>query len=66
VPTFVEIERIRKDALKLGEKRGRKDGGKEGEKSDAKKMAKKMKQKGYDMMEILGLTGLSKEEIEEL
>jgi DNA repair protein RadC len=86
VPTFIEIERIKKEALKLGEKRGlkagkkiglekglekgrkegHKEGMKEGEKRKAKKMAKKMKQKGYDIMEILGLTGLSKEEIEEL
>lgn len=66
VPTFVEIERIKKEALKLGEKKGRKEGLKEGEKRKAKKMAKKMKMEREPIEKILKYTGLSREEIEEL
>jgi DNA repair protein RadC len=66
VPTFVEIDRIKKEALKLGEEKGRKEGLKEGEKRKAKKMAKTMIKRGYDIKEIIGLTGLSKDEIEKL
>lgn len=66
VPTFVEIERIKKEALKLGEKKGRKEGLKEGEKRKAKKMAKKMKKEREPIEKILKYTGLSREEIDEL
>ena len=66
VPTFVEIERIKKEALKLGVKKGRKEGLKEGEKRKAKKMAKRMKKEREPLEKILKYTGLSREEIEEL
>jgi DNA repair protein RadC len=41
VPTFIEIDRIKKEAVKLGEKKGRKEGLKEGEKRKAKKWQRK-------------------------
>ncbi|UCH97054.1 MAG: hypothetical protein JSV88_09445, partial [Candidatus Aminicenantes bacterium] len=66
VPTYIEIERIKKEALKLGEKKGRKEGLVEGEKKKAKKMAKKMKKEREPIEKILKYTGLSREEIEEL
>jgi DNA repair protein RadC len=66
VPTFIEIDRIKKEALKLGEKKGRKEGLKEGEKRKAKKMAKKMKKEREPIEKIINYTELSREEIEEL
>jgi DNA repair protein RadC len=66
VPTYIEIERIKKEALKLGEKKGRKEGLKEGEKRKAKKMAKRMKKEREPIEKILKYTGLSREEIGEL
>ena len=66
VPTFIEIDRIKKEAVKLGEKKGRKEGLKEGEKRKAKKMAKKMKKEREPIEKIINYTGLSREEIEEL
>jgi len=66
VPTFVEIDRIKKEALKLGEKKGRKEGKKEGEKSKAIKMAKKSLKEGLTVDLISRITGLSVEEIEKL
>ena len=78
VPTFVEIERIKKEALKLGEKRGLKagkkiglekgleKGRKEGEKSKAVKVAKQLKKNGVAIDIIIDSTGLSKKEIEKL
>jgi DNA repair protein RadC len=66
VPTFIEIDRIKKEAVKLGEKKGRKEGLKEGEKRKAKKMAKKMKKEREPIEKIINYTELSREEIEEL
>jgi DNA repair protein RadC len=66
VPTFVEIDRIKKEALKLGEKKGRKEGRKEGKKEGIIKVAKKMKKDGVDLDQIKKFTGLSKKDIEEL
>jgi DNA repair protein RadC len=62
VPTYIEIDRIKKEALKLGEKKGRKEGKKEG----IIKVAKKMKKDGVDIDQIKKFTGLSKKDIEEL
>ena len=66
LPTYIEIERLKKEAMKLGEKKGRKEGLKEGEKRKAKKMAKKMKKEREPIEKIINYTGLSREEIEEL
>jgi DNA repair protein RadC len=66
VPRYKEEERIRKEALKLGEKKGRQEGKKEGERSKAVKMARKMKKSGESIEKILKYTGLSKKEVEEL
>ena len=63
VPSFIEIERIKKEALKLGEKKGRKEGIKEGEKRKAIKMAKKSLKEGLAVELISKITGLSVEEI---
>jgi len=66
VPRYKEEERIRKEALKLGEKKGRQEGKKEGERSKAVKMARKMKKSGESIEKILKYSGLSKKEVEEL
>jgi DNA repair protein RadC len=70
VPTFVEIDRIKKEALKLGEKKGLKAGKKIGMEKGAEKerikMAKRMKKEREPIEKILKYTGLSREEIEEL
>ena len=58
VPTYIEIDRIKKEALKLGEQKGRKEG--------IIKVAKKMKKDGVDLYQIKKFTGLSKKDIEEL
>jgi DNA repair protein RadC len=78
VPTFVEIDRIKKEALKLGEQKGRKEGRKEGKKvgmekglekgaeKEKLKMAKKSLKEGLTAKLISKVTGLSVEEIEKL
>jgi DNA repair protein RadC len=66
VPTFIEIDRIKKEALKLGEKKGRKEGRKEGKKEGIIKVAQKMKKSGVNLDHIKKFTGLSKKDIEEL
>lgn len=74
VPTYIEIERIKKEALKLGEKKGRKEGLKEGEKigmekgidKGIKKVAKTALKKGTAIDHIAEITGLSIEEIKKL
>jgi predicted transposase/invertase (TIGR01784 family) len=74
VPGYLEIERIQKEAQRIGEELGRKAGLKEGEKKgkmecrkeEKIEMAKKMKEKGTDVEFISEITGLSKEEIERL
>jgi DNA repair protein RadC len=74
VPTFIEIERIKKEALKVGEKKGRKEGRKVGKKvgmekgieKGIKKVAKKMKKDGVDLDQIKKFTGLSKKDIQDL
>ena len=74
VPRYVEKEKIRKEALKLGKKEGIKEGKKigkqmgmeKGEKKKAKEMAKKSLKEGLSINLISKLTGLSKEEIEKL
>jgi DNA repair protein RadC len=58
VPGFMEIERIKADALKIGEERGIKEGKLE--------MAKEMIKAGEPIDKITKYTGLSKEEIEKL
>ncbi len=80
VPGYLEIERIQKEAQRIGEELGRKAGLKEGEKKGVEKgikkgekkgrkeekieMAKKMKAKGTDVEFISEITGLSREELE--
>jgi predicted transposase/invertase (TIGR01784 family) len=70
VPTYIEIERIKKEALKLGEKKGRKEGLKEGKKKGKEqekvKIAKKLKKNGVAIDVIVQSTGLSPDEIEKL
>ncbi len=63
VPTFVEIDLIKKEALKLGEKKGRKEGLKEGKKIGLEKGIDKGIKK---VAKIKKFTGLSKKDIEEL
>ncbi len=58
VPGYLEIERIQKEAQRIGEKRGRQE--------EKIEMAKKMKDKGTDVEFISEITGLSREEIERL
>jgi DNA repair protein RadC len=78
VPTFIEIERIKKEALKLGEKKGRKEGRKEGKKVGMEKglekgmkkrnkeIAKKSLKEGLAVELVSKITGLSVEDIEKL
>jgi DNA repair protein RadC len=70
VPTYIEIDRIKKEALKLGEKKGRKEGLKEGKKKGQEqekvKIAKKLKKNGVAIDVIVQSTGLSPDEIEKL
>jgi DNA repair protein RadC len=78
VPTFIEIDRIKKEALKLGEQKGLKagkkigmekgleKGRKEGEKNKAIKIARQLKKNGVAIDIIINSTGLSSKEIEGL
>jgi len=74
VPGYLEIERIQKEAQRIGEELGRKAGLKEGEKKGKKEglkegkieMAKVMKKEGESVEKITKYTGLSQEEIEKL
>jgi DNA repair protein RadC len=74
VPTFVEIDRIKKEALKLGEKKGLKAGKKIGMEKGLEKgmnkrnreIAKVMKKAGESAEKISTYTGLSKMEIDKL
>jgi DNA repair protein RadC len=78
VPTYIEIDRIKKEALKLGEKKGLKagkkigmekgleKGRKEGEKNKAIKIARQLKKNGVAIDIIINSTGLSSKEIEGL
>jgi DNA repair protein RadC len=70
VPTYIEIDRIKKEALKLGEKKGRKEGLKEGKQKGIEqekfKIAKKLKKNGVSIDVIVQSTGLSPDEIEKL
>jgi DNA repair protein RadC len=78
VPTFIEIDRIKKEALKLGEQKGLKagkkigmekgleKGRKEGEKNKAIKIARQLKKNGVAIDIIVNSTGLSSKEIEGL
>ena len=58
VPGYLEVERIQKEAHRIGEERG--------EKNKATEMAKEMKKEGEPVEKISKYTGLSKEEIEQL
>ena len=70
VPGYLEVERIQKEAQRIGEEIGRKEGLKEGEKKGmekgVEKVAKEMKKKGIDIEFISEITGLSKEAIGKL
>lgn len=74
VPRYKEEDKIKKEALRIGEKKGRKEGRKEGKKvgietgrkKEKLEMAKIMKKKGTGIGFISDITGLSKEEIEKL
>ena len=66
VPTFVEIERIKKEALKLGEKKGLKAGKKLGEQKKAEKIARKSLKEGLSIEITAKITGLSVEEINKI
>jgi DNA repair protein RadC len=78
VPGYLEVERIKKEAerigeergVKIGEERGRKEGLIEGKKEGAKdkaiEIAKELKQEGIAIKIIEKSTGLTKEEIERL
>ncbi len=66
VPGYLEVERIKKEAERIGEERGEKRGLEKGRKETFKEMAKKMKMEGEPLEKISKYTGLSKEEIEKL
>ena len=70
VLAFLEAERIKKEAQRIGEKIGKKAGLLEGEKKGEKKgkiaMAKVLKENGVDISVIAKSSGLSKAEIERL
>ena len=70
VPGYLEIERIQKEAQRIGEELGRKAGLKEGKKKGLKEgkieMAKVLKENGVDISVIAKSSGLSIEEIERL
>jgi predicted transposase/invertase (TIGR01784 family) len=70
VPGYLEVERIQKEARRIGEEIGRKEGMEKGvekgKKEEKIEMAKKMKKKGEPIEKISEYTGLSKEEIEQL
>ncbi len=54
------------DVLETAVNEGIKKGRKEGRKEEQRNMARRMKAKGYDVAEIIEMTGLSFEEIEQL
>jgi predicted transposase YdaD len=56
----------REEGRKKGREEGRDEGREEGEKKKALDVAKRAKAKGMDIIDIIELTGLSKEEIEKL
>ncbi len=73
VPSYELINRvkkeeaaIRKEAVKNAKEKGEKAGHKKGEKQKALGIAKGMKQKGYDLNDIIELTGITKTEISKL
>lgn len=66
VPGYLEVERIKKEAERLGEKKGEKRGIENGRKEEKIAMAKAMKKKGYKTEEIAELPKLSIEEVEKL
>lgn len=74
VPGYMEVERIKAEAQKIGEKIGIEKGRKEGEKIGMgkgierrnKEIAKQLKEEGIDIEIIVKSTGLSKEKIEKL
>lgn len=77
-PTFLEIERIKKEARKIGEKAGLEKGKKlglekgiekgikKGKQDTFKEVALSMKNKGIDVDAISEITGLSKNQIKKL
>jgi DNA repair protein RadC len=66
VPGYVQVEQLKKEAQKIGEERGRKEGLFEGRKAEKIEMAKNSLKEGLSFELISKLTGLSKEEIEQL
>jgi DNA repair protein RadC len=62
VPGYVEVDRIKKEAQRIGEEIGRKEGAKD----RGIEMAKVMKTEGESIEKISKYTGLSEEEIEKL
>jgi DNA repair protein RadC len=66
IPAYVEEERVRKEALKIGKETGLKEGKKEGAEKERIKMARKSLKEGLPIKLISKLTGLSNEEIEKL
>ena len=65
-PGYLEIERIQKEAQRIGEELGRKAGLKEGEKKKAVEMALMMKKNNEPTEMISTYTGLSRKDIENL
>ena len=63
---IIEENEIRNTALHKGREQGKAEGLKEGRESERLEMAKKMKQIGIDINSIIKVTGLSKEEIDNL
>ena len=70
VPGYLEVERIQKEAQRIGEEigeqKGMEKGVEKGKKEEKIEMAKKSLEEGLSIELIVKLTGLSKEEIEKL
>ena len=66
VPAYLEVERIQKEARRIGEEIGEQKGMEKGIEKRNKEIAKEMKKKGEPVEKISGYTGLSKREIEQL
>jgi predicted transposase/invertase (TIGR01784 family) len=68
------MDTAREEGEKIGEAKGlikglvkgKKEGKKEGRKEEKIEVAKKLKKRGYDILEIVEITGLTREEIEEI
>ncbi|UCH96577.1 MAG: DNA repair protein, partial [Candidatus Aminicenantes bacterium] len=66
VPGYLEVEQIRKEAIKIGQEMGEKRGEKRGIEKKAKETAKRMLEDGLPIDTISKYTGLTADEIKKL